>query len=104
MLSIADCYVTLITEEQGHPALTPFDALKSLQKTDYKKYDNKFLTKFIERVSQNYIQHDVLLSNGQTGTIIMLNKLDVTRPLVQVNNIFMDLSIHKNVSIEKILN
>lgn len=104
VLSIADCYVTLITEEQGHPALTPFDALKSLQETDYKKYDNKFLTKFIERVSQNYIQHDVLLSNGQIGTIILLNKQDITRPLVQVDNIFMDLSIHKNVSIEKILN
>jgi len=104
VLSIADSYVTLITEEPGHPALTPFDALKALQETDYKKYDNKFLAKFIERVSQNYIQHDVLLSNGQTGTIIMLNKLDVTRPLVQIGNIFMDLAVHKNISIEKILN
>lgn len=102
-LAIADSYVTMITAEPGYPALTPFDALKALQETDYKKYDNRFLTIFIERVSQNYIQHNVLLSNGQTGTIIMLNKHDVTRPLVQVDNIFMDLAIHKNISIEKFL-
>ena len=103
ILAIADSYVTLITEEDGHPALIPFDALKVLQDTDYKKYDSKFLTTFIERISQNYIQHEVLLTNGQTGIIIMFNKTNLTKPLVQVDNLFIDLSLQKDISIEKIL-
>ena len=103
VLSIADSYVTLITEEPGYPALSPFDALKELQETDYKKFDSKFLTIFIERISQNYIQHEVLLTNGQTGTIIMLNKNDITKPLVQIGNIFMDLSLQKGIQIKEIL-
>lgn len=103
ILSIADSYVTLITEEAGYPAFTPFDALKQLQETDYKKYDYKFLTTFIGHVSQNYIQHDVLLTDGRTGTILMINKNDLTRPLVQVGNLFVDLAKQKDLKIEKIL-
>ncbi len=103
VLAIADSYVTMITEEHGHSALTPFEALKALQETDYKKYDSKYLTTFIERVSQNYIQHEVLLTDGQTATIIMLNKLDLTKPLVQVGNMFLDLTLLKDVAIKQFL-
>ena len=104
VLAITDSYVTLITEENGHPALTPFEALKILQETDYKKYDSKFLMTFIDRISQNYIQHDVLLTNGETGTIIMLNKNNLTKPLVQVGNLFIDLALQKDVEIKRFLN
>ena len=103
VLSIADSYVTLITEEAGHPALTPFEAMKQLQDTDYKKYDYRLLTVFIEHVSQNYIQHEVLLTDGRTGTIVMINKTDLSRPLVQIGNLFVDLTKQKNIAIEKIL-
>lgn len=104
VLAIADSYVTFITEEPGHPAFTPFEALKLLQETAFKKYDISFLTTFIERVSQNYIQHDVLLTNGQIGTIVMLNKLDLTKPLVQIGNLFMNLSLQNDIAIKEVLN
>ena len=103
VLAIADSYVTLITEEYGHPALTPFDALKKLQETEFSKYDSRYLMTFIERIAQNYIQHEVLLSNGQTGVIIMLNKTDLTKPLVQVGTYFLDLAIRTEITIEKFL-
>jgi len=103
VLSIADNYVTLITDEEGHPALTPFDALKQMQDTDYKKFDYKFLTTFIEHVSLNYVQHEVLLTDGRTGTILMINKSDLTKPLIQIGNLFVDLTKRKDLAIEKIL-
>lgn len=103
ILSIADSYVTMITEEPGYPAFTPFDVMKQLQEDDYKKYDYKFLTTFIDHVSQNYIQHEVLLTDGRIGTILMINKTNLTRPLVQIGNLFVDLSKQKDLKIEKIL-
>lgn len=103
VLSIADSYVTLITEEAGHPALTPFDAMKQLQDTDYKKYDYKFLTTFVEHVALNYVQHEVMLTDGRTGTILMINKTDISKPLVQIGNLFLDLTKQKDLAIEKII-
>ena len=77
--------------------------MKYLQETDYKKFDYKFLTTFIEHVSLNYVQHEVLLTDGRIGTILMLNKNDLTRPLVQIGNLFVDLTKQKDLAIEKIL-
>ncbi len=103
VLAIADSYVTMITEENGYPALIPFEALKTLQTANYKKFDYKLLTAFIEHVSQNYIRHSVILTDGRMGTIVMLNKTDLTKPLVQIDNLFIDLSKQRDVAIEKIL-
>ncbi len=103
VLAIADSYVTLITEEEGHPGMIPFEAMKQLQETDYKKYDYKFLSTFIEHVSLNYVQHEVLLTDGRTGVILMINKTDLSRPLVQIGNLFVDLTKQKDLAIEKIL-
>ena len=103
VLSIADSYVTLITEENGHPGMIPFEALRQLQETDYKKFDYKLLTIFVEHVSLNYVQHEVQLTDGRIGTILMINKTDISRPLVQIGNLFVDLTKQKDLAIEKIL-
>lgn len=103
VLAIADSYVTLITEENGHPGMTPFEALKYLQETDYKKYDYKLLTTFVEHVSLNYVQHEVQLTDERIGTILMINKTDITRPLVQIGNLFIDLTKQKDLAIQKVL-
>ena len=103
VLAIADSYVTLITEENGHPGMIPFEALKQLQETDYKKYDYKLLTTFVEHVSLNYVQHEVQLTDGRIGVILMINKTDIARPLVQIGNLFVDLTKQKDLAIEKIL-
>lgn len=103
ILSIADSYVTLITDETGHPGMIPFEALKCLQDTDYRKYDYKFLTTFIEHVALNYVQHEAVLTDGRSCTILMINKTDLTRPLVQINNLFVDLMKQKDLALDKIL-
>lgn len=104
VLAIADTYATLTTEEATDPALTPFEVLKFLEKSEYSKYDTRYLLLFTERIAQNFVQHEVLLNNGQVGVIILLNKVDLTRPLVQVGSQFIDLSLRTDLAIKKILN
>ena len=103
VLSIADSYVTLITEEDDYPEMLPFEALKYLQEVEYNKYDYSLLSIFVEHVALNYVQHDVVLSDGRIGTILMINKNDISRPLVQIGNFFVDLSTQTRLSIKKIL-
>lgn len=104
VLAIADTYATLTTDEPDQPGMTPFEALKYLEKQEFNKFDSRYLLIFIEHIAQNFIQHEVLLNNGQTGVIIMLNKIDLTRPLVQIGTQFVDLSLRKDLMIKKILN
>ena len=103
VLSIADSYVTLITEEEEYPEMPPFEALKYLQEIEQNKYDYSLLSLFMEHIALNYVQHDVVLSDGRIGTILMINKNDIAKPLVQIGNLFVDLSTQNRLSIKKIL-
>ena len=90
-------------EEDGKEALSPFETLKYLQDKAYGKFDSRLLMTFIERIAQTFIQYDVLLSNGQQGKIVMINKFDLTRPLVQVGSAFINLAMRKDITIKKVL-
>ena len=102
VLAIADAYDTLTMEEEGRPAMSPFEVFGLLYDTSYIKFDSQMLVLFIERMAQNFIQYEVLLSDGRTGKIVMTNKYNVARPLVMVGTEFVDLSQRKDISIKKI--
>ena len=76
-------------------------ALKEWKKQN--KYDYSLLSIFMEHVALNYVQHDVVMSDGSIGTILMINKNDIARPLIQIGNFFVDLSTQNRLSIKKIL-
>ncbi len=103
ILAIADTYVTLTTEESGYPAVSPFEALKYLQMQELGKFDSRYLLVFMEHLAQSFIQQKVRLNNDKVGTVVMLNKLDLLRPLVQVEDYFVDLSVHKDLLIKEVL-
>lgn len=103
VVAIADTYATLSMEEEGYSAISPFEILNLLHTQELGKYDSGCLMAFMEHIAQNFIQHRVLLTDGRTGCIVMLNKLDLTKPLVQVEDYFVDLSVQKDLRIEKVL-
>ncbi|MNG27919.1 hypothetical protein D3C84_1130980 [compost metagenome] len=50
----------------------------------------------------NFIGKKVSLSDGREGTIIMTNPSDFFRPLINIDNQFLDLSQLGNVEITRI--
>ena len=103
IIAIADTYDTMIMAEDGIQPKSPFWLLKRLEDTGYHKYDSQMLMTFITHVTNNFIRHHVRLSNGLTGQIVLINKFNLTRPLVQVGNSFIDLSVKKDIGIVEIL-
>lgn len=103
VIAIADTYDILTMEEPGCEALSPFDVLKLMENSAYNKLDSRLLMIFIERMAQTFIQHEVLLNNGQKGKIVLINKFDIARPLVQIGSSFVDLSARKELKVQKVL-
>lgn len=99
VVAIADAFATLTMKEDGCDGMKPLNALCHMFDTGYIKFDTELLICFIEHVVQNFIQYEVLLSNGQRGKIVMPNKKEPARPLVMVDGGFLDLSQHKDVTI-----
>lgn len=100
VVAIADAFATLTMKEDGIDGMKPLSALCHMFDTGYIKFDTQLLICFIEHVVQNFIQYEVLLSNGQRGKIVMPSKKEPARPLIMLENgEFTDLSVHKELFI-----
>jgi len=98
-VALADAYDTYTMTEEGYEAMQPLSALSYMFDNCYIKFDTEMMICFIQHIVQNFIQYEVMLSDGQRGKIVMPNKKDPARPLVMVNGGFVDLSLRKDLTI-----
>ena len=103
VIAIADAYDTYTMAENGKEGMSPLEALNYMYDTSYIKFDTDMLLRFIEHMLQNFIQYEVLLSDGRKGRIVMGNKTAPARPLVQVAGGFVDLSSNKDITIVEMI-
>lgn len=98
-VAIADGFATLTMKEDGFEAMQPLNALCYMFDNCYIKFDTEMLVCFIEHIVQNFIQYEVLLSDGQRGKIVMPNKKEPARPVIMVNETIVDLAVRKDLTI-----
>ena len=103
IIAIADFYDTMTMKSEGGEPISPFLILKELEENGHHKYDSEMLITFISRLANNFIRHKVRLNNGQTGQIVLINKFNLTRPLVQSGSCFIDLSLRPDLQITEVL-
>lgn len=104
VVAIADTYDTLTLKEAHQNTASAFDVLQHLEDLGYGKLDPELLMTFINRISNNLIQHEVVLNNGKVGRVVMNNKYNISRPLIQLENgEFFDLAKHNELHIQDVL-
>ena len=55
-------------------------------------------------MADSYINKKVLLSNGTKGTIVLINKLSLSRPMIKLDRGgFIDLYTQRDISISRVL-
>ena len=103
VIAIADVYDTMLMKEIGFRKLSPFEVLIQLSETQSKNFDPVTLLTFTSRLAQTFIQCKVRLNNGQEGRIILFNKYNILRPLVQIETGFVDLALRNDLHIVELL-
>lgn len=103
IVAIADTYDAMTSERVYRAAICPFEVIHMFEREGLSKYDARFLIPFLEKAVQAYINTKVLLSNGMKGRVIMINRKDLTRPVVKVKDEFIDLSYDTSIRIKEVL-
>jgi len=103
VIAIADTYDILTMHVGEEKTMSPLEVMKFLEDLSYSKLDPNMLRVFIDKVTNSYIQHEVLLSDGNIGKIIIINKHNIARPLVETSAGFIDLAVNTGVKIVKFL-
>lgn len=102
IVAVADVYSAMISKRVYQDKRDLLIVLKELHRMSFGQLDPKITQVFIRNMIPNFIGKTVSLSDGRVGTIVMTNPTDFFRPLIRVNNQFLDLSQLSDVEIASI--
>ncbi|KIL36769.1 HD family phosphohydrolase [Cohnella kolymensis] len=103
LISVADVYSAMISTRVYRGKRDLLMVLKEMYDMSFDKLDPDITHTFIRRMLPNFIGKRVELSNGESGTIILINQTDYFRPLIQIGEKFVDMSIQRNYEISNVV-
>ena len=103
IVAIADVYDAMTSDRCYRRALCPFEVIASFELEGLNRYNPQFILCFLEHMANTYVNNNVLLSNGQTGKIILITQR-LTRPVIQLEDqTFLDLNDRPDLYIQAII-
>ncbi|MGN0369040.1 MAG: HD-GYP domain-containing protein [Butyrivibrio sp.] len=103
IVAIADVYDAMISSRSYRTGMCPFDVLQIFDSEGLYKYDPQYIMTFMENIASAYLHNNVLLSDGRTGEIIMIQRSCLHKPIIKSGNSFINLMKENNLKIEQIL-
>lgn len=86
IIAIADVYDAMTAARSYRQPLCPFQVIAEFEKDGLQKYKPKYILTFLERIATTYQNNRVMLSDGTTAKIVLLNHNHLSKPLVQLDD------------------
>lgn len=86
IIAIADVYDAMTAARSYRQPLCPFQVIAEFEKDGLQKYKPKYILTFLEHIATTYQNNRVMLSDGTTAKIVLLNKNHLSKPLVQLDD------------------
>lgn len=102
IVAIADVYDAMTSDRVYRPRICPFDVIQDIEDSNH-KYNPKFTIPLLQQITEVYINHTVRLSDDTVGKVVLLNKNELSKPIVQVDDGFVDLAKERKIKIREIM-
>lgn len=104
IVAIADVYDAMTTARSYRAPLCPFEVIESFERDGLQKYHPKYILAFLQHIAATYQNHRVLLNDGRSGNVVMINSHNLSRPIVQFDDsTCIDLSTQTELFIQKVV-
>lgn len=103
IIALADVFDALTSDKVYQGKISPFLAADIIKSMSFEELDPEISNMFLKKIAEFYVGNKVLLSTGEEGEVIYLNKFNLTKPLVQVGDKFVDLSMKAEIKIKEVL-
>lgn len=104
IVAIADVYDAMTSSRCYRKGICPFEVIATFERIGFERYDSKYLLPFLTRIIDTYIGNTVLLNDGSTGKVILVNRQALSRPVVSTaTNKYLDLTKHPELYIQSII-
>lgn len=103
IIAVADIFHAM-TSNRIYKEPKPFYmVMKEMQEDTFGRLDPQITTMFISRMMDLMVGNTVELTDGRPGKIVLINPNDPTRPLVQTQSEFIDLSQNRSVHLKNVM-
>lgn len=104
ILAVADVFDAILSDRIYSSKVTPYKAIEILKDESFGKLDPKVVNVLVKNIADFYVGNVVKLNTGEVGEVILLNKSNLTRPLIKVNEErYIDLSMNYQVEILEVV-
>jgi putative nucleotidyltransferase with HDIG domain len=104
IVAIADVYHAMSSSRVYHQA-EPFHIVISQMQNDvFGKFDPKIMLVFLYRIMDSLVGRRVLLSDGEEGTILMVDPFEPLRALIKTGDTLVDMRLNRGLRISRVLN
>ncbi|MBS6821386.1 MAG: HD-GYP domain-containing protein [Roseburia sp.] len=101
--AISDVYDAMTSNRVYRHGMSPFDVIEIFEKEGRKQFNPMFLVPILNNLTNTYLQHYVELSNGMKGKIVLINKNELSRPMIATDdNQFIDLLKQRDIKITQV--
>lgn len=103
IVAVADVFDAMTSNRSYKSKVSPFKVAEIVLEESVSHLDPEIVHLFLSRISQFYVGNKVQLNTGEVGEIVMVNRYNLTRPLVRVKERFYDLSSNYRLQIVEVL-
>ena len=86
IVAIADVYDALTANRVYRGPICPLEVIGIFQSDGLTTYDPGFLMTFLDQIMYSYLNYTVKLSNGETGRIIMMQRNQLDKPVIALDD------------------
>ena len=104
LVAVADVYDAMTTLRAHRAPLCAFGVIDTFQKEGLQKYNPKYILPFLDHIARTYQNHRVMLNDGRSANVVMINKSNLSRPIIQMDDgLCIDLSTTPELYIHKVV-
>lgn len=103
IVAIADVFHAMSSDRVYHQAMPFYKVIEQMNRDVFGKINPKMLLVFINQLMGTLVGKEVMLTNQQIGTIIMINPYEPLKVLMKTNSGILDLRLEKELQIERII-
>ncbi|HLS36068.1 MAG TPA: HD-GYP domain-containing protein [Bacillota bacterium] len=103
IVAVADVFHAMSSNRVYQERSPLYEVLAEMEREMFAKLDPEITYLFIEQTMYSLIGSEVLLTDGRKGTIVLVPSNEPTKPLLHVENEFVNLRTKDNVKIDQII-
>ncbi len=103
VMAIVDSYEAMTSARTYRTSMNPFQVIANFERTGYEKYGAMIIRPILEHIANEQLGMEVRLSDDRNGSVLLINKDHLSRPLVKLNDeTIVDLSKQPDLQITAI--